>query len=141
MNKRSTKVFKPALEAPRERLYKLMRTDECWAPSYGEGKAYPVHLIDHEEYPDLEPGFYQSDDRGEPVGEPVEAYLEVGIVPLMNLVDNEPIHFTYRVCVWGGDDRGMEKDLDTYEEAYKLYESLKEPLNTDSLKIEGFIPA
>lgn len=55
----------------------------------------------------------------------------------------------YRVCVWGDDDEGMEKDFlvehmpwkKAKREAYTLYHSLKEPITKQGLKALGFVPA
>jgi hypothetical protein len=49
----------------------------------------------------------------------------------------------YRVCVWGGDDFGLEKDYSTEEEAKEVYERLKatKVINKRDLFNIGFVNA
>lgn len=49
----------------------------------------------------------------------------------------------YRVCVWGADDDGMEKDYDTLDEAYKIFAFLVAHKYIDKpvLKKMGFVRA
>jgi hypothetical protein len=42
--------------------------------------------------------------------------VEVSLLPLSSYPVN-----VWRVCVWGSDDCGMEKDLTNYEDAEKLF--------------------
>lgn len=61
--------------------------------------------------------------------------VEVSLLPLSSYPVN-----VWRVCVWGGDDFGMEKDLTNYEDAEKLFlEVLRLPSVTrKDLKDFGF---
>ncbi len=47
----------------------------------------------------------------------------------------------WRVCVWGADDDGMERDFADKDEAYKVYFSLISPISHDFLKTLGFVRA
>ena len=47
----------------------------------------------------------------------------------------------YRVCVWGADDTGMERDFESYDEAKEEYDLLPNPITKDYLRIRDFIPA
>ncbi len=49
----------------------------------------------------------------------------------------------YRVCVWGADDFGMERDFETKEEAIALYEDMisRESLSRDVCRSLGLEPA
>lgn len=48
----------------------------------------------------------------------------------------------YRVCVWGADDFGMERDFPTKEEAIALYEDMisRESLSRDICRSLGLEP-
>ena len=49
----------------------------------------------------------------------------------------------WRVCAWGGDDFGMEKDFTTYDEAWNCFIQVisLETVNISTLKDMGFINA
>lgn len=46
-----------------------------------------------------------------------------------------------RVCVWGADDDGMERDFESQAEATDMYRALPEPLTKKWLTEHGFIRA
>lgn len=62
-------------------------------------------------------------------------------VSLMELPFAEPV--TYRVCVWGNDDFGMEFDTPSLDIARELYTALvlTEDLRQDTLTELGFVRA
>jgi len=47
----------------------------------------------------------------------------------------------FRIAVWGGDDLGMELDLDTAQEARRQLASLPSIITLDDLQARGFIRA
>lgn len=47
----------------------------------------------------------------------------------------------WRVCVWGGDDFGMEIDVATREEAERIFKSLPSIITIQDLKERGFVNA
>jgi hypothetical protein len=47
----------------------------------------------------------------------------------------------WRVCVWGADDDGMERDFADKDEAFDVYWSLISPISHDFLKTLGFVRA
>ena len=46
-----------------------------------------------------------------------------------------------RVCVWGADDTGMERDFDTPEAAKAVYEEIPSPVTREWLEEKGFVRA
>jgi hypothetical protein len=47
----------------------------------------------------------------------------------------------FRVCVWGTDDFGMERDYETAKEALAVYASIQSPVTIKGLKTLGFVPS
>lgn len=62
-------------------------------------------------------------------------FLRVSYIPLNNN--------TYRVCVWGADDFGMEKDLNSKNNAKELFHKIVElpEISENALKHLGFVYA
>ena len=65
-------------------------------------------------------------------------YIEVSFIPLSNK--------KFRVCAWGDDDFGMEKDFESKDRfaAYSLFkeiEKIEQPLTKSYFKNKGFINA
>lgn len=60
----------------------------------------------------------------------------VVISPVLPLSDG-----TFRVCVWGADDCGMEIDCKTHKEATKILNKIKEPVSKFDLKELGMYSA
>ena len=58
-----------------------------------------------------------------------------------DLVAVEKIHLRngmWRVCVWGDDDFGMEIDVDSSTEMYRIYDLITEPISIYGLEQLGF---
>lgn len=59
---------------------------------------------------------------------------------------DKPAHWSFiRICIWGGDDFGLEKDyaIDavTFEEALEEADNIPEPVTREWLQAHGFVPA
>lgn len=48
---------------------------------------------------------------------------------------------TWRVCVWGADDCGMEIDVNTRMQALDIFQALPTVITKKDLKKRGFVPA
>jgi hypothetical protein len=48
---------------------------------------------------------------------------------------------SWRVCVWGGDDLGMEKSFETRLQALECYQALPKVISQKILKDLGFVRA
>ncbi len=62
----------------------------------------------------------------------------VAVSPVFKLLGLPTI---YRVCVWGADDFGMEKDFSSKKEAENLRAKIKSPITAFKLKELGMHPA
>ena len=55
------------------------------------------------------------------------------------------IGLMYRICIWGGDDFGMEKDYKLYRNTFKKLkeeaDAIPEPITEEWLKQNGFVYA
>ncbi len=47
----------------------------------------------------------------------------------------------WRVCLWGGDDFGVERDFESFSEAWEIYSNLYHGITQADLESRGFIPA
>jgi hypothetical protein len=47
----------------------------------------------------------------------------------------------FRVCIWGADDTGMERDFESQMDAKAMFKALPNPVTRDWLKAQGFVPA
>jgi hypothetical protein len=103
---------------------KFLRTFEDWSPSYAE----PVES-------DVGARGASWEDAREG-----NAYLRVGLRKLP-FSGNGPDDVKWRVCVWGLDDRGMERDFVEYEDAATWYGLLSEPVIREELEAYGFVDA
>ena len=65
--------------------------------------------------------------------------VAVGFIPLGSPYPNFEKATLWRVCVHGMDDRSMEKDVSSREEAYRVYKSLPVIITFDDLKSRGFV--
>lgn len=90
----------------------MMETEEDWYPSFFfHGPTTPPEIV------------------------PTQAYLRV------RFYEFHPESDGYRVCVWGNDDFGMEKDFKDFAEAHKCYKEIASPIEEEKLLAQGFIYA
>lgn len=101
----------------REKFYKHIRTCEDW---YGTLEPYEKSINSDIYYNNTLP------------------YRAVG-VSVIELNMEEPKN--YRVCIWGTDDFGLEKDYLTRIEAFELFHSIKDYTTKKHLKDIGFVNA
>lgn len=90
---------------------KWVRTREEWYPTIQGGETSP------------------NPDYNNPLPDPAVR------VSFMRLLTKEPL---WRVCLWGGDDFGMEIDTPDREKAEALYERIKDFTTQAELESWGF---
>lgn len=99
----------------RARIDVFKRTEDDW---------YPAYILK---------GWYK--------GKRNPKLVTVSLLQLRAYADNDG----WRVCVWGGDDTGLERDYlnDDYYSAEELFQHIisLEFVNVDTLKSLGFQPA
>lgn len=97
-----------------QREHKHIRTKEDWYPT----------LRPNQKSPNPRPQF------NNPLDHPAVC------VSLLRLTDGK-----YRVCVWGGDDYGLEFDTPDLTEARKLYRSIDDFTTQRELVLAGMVTA
>lgn len=96
-------------------IKKWVKTHEDWAPSFPVGKNAPWLRLE--------------------TPNPYKLGLVAGVTKLRAFMSDPEC---YRVSVWGGDDFGMIIDVESIEEAHKLYYGLPRTITEEHLKSLGF---
>lgn len=96
---------------------KMVQTEEDWYPSFYEGCEWYDNSLE----------VHKTNDPNKP------AHLV--------RVSLHKMKSGYRVCVWGADDFGLEKDIEDLTEATECYRKIKPLVKEDELRSKGFVTA